>query len=93
MVPLNSAVSDEMSALAVPDPTNPGGLSTAGTVWYVPPSTETANEIGWLAAEKSTNEPETDEQSALTISPVCALAVPAHAKNEVRMTVTTARTA
>ena len=56
-----------MSAVAVPEPTNPGGLSTAATVWNDPPSTETANWMGWSPPAKLTKEPDADEQSALTI--------------------------
>ncbi len=81
-----------MSALAEPAPSNAGGLSTAATVCDTP-ATVTENEIGWSVLAKSTNEADTDEQSALTMSPSWATAVPAQTKNEAKMIVIKVTTA
>jgi hypothetical protein len=63
--PWSTAVSDEMSAVAVPAPTKFGGLSTAATLWNGAPSTETWNEIGWSVAAKSEKLALACAQSAL----------------------------
>ena len=71
-VPFSAAVTNERSAVAVPVPTKFGGLSTAGTFWNSPPSTDTSNEIGWSPCANDQKVALAVVQSALTTSPECA---------------------
>ena len=87
--PWSTAVSDEMSAEAVPAPTKFGGLSTAATLWVGPPSTDTWNEIGWSVAAKSEKLALACVQSALMTCPVWAPAVPANRKTDDTMSTRT----
>src|SRR5690242_15767308 len=48
-----------MSAVAVPEPTKPGGVSVVGIAWNAPPFTLTCHTIGWSTLTKSANDPET----------------------------------
>src|SRR5581483_5009827 len=57
--PAKPLVSAEMSAVAVPEPMNPGGVSVVGSVWNAPPFTLTCHTIGWSAFTNWTKDPET----------------------------------
>jgi hypothetical protein len=87
--PFSAAVSDEMSAVAVPAPTKFGGRSTAATLWDGPPSTDTWNEIGWSVAAKSEKLALACAQSALMTCPVWAPAVPANTTTDDTMSTRT----
>jgi hypothetical protein len=87
--PFSTAVSDEMSAVAVPVPTKFGGLSTAATLWGGAPSTDTWNEIGWSVAAKSEKLALACAQSALMTWPVWAPAVPANTTTDDTMSTST----
>ena len=90
-VPID-AVNAEIPAVAVPVPTNPGGLSLVGTVWNAPPSTETCQTIGWSLAAKFEKVPETSVQLAEAEFWLWAKAAPANARVNAYATSTTSAT-